>query len=164
MLFPPILPTSAVHTPVRLKDHQSARCILVKVMRVADLLTNPLPAVLALNSLLDDRIARNPIVQIGNKIQRKTKPNEVEALVEKCSVIAVKTSRIPDLLKADSSTGGSLPISHDHSPIIKRLLHGIVPLPFSIMPSPPEDGEFLLHISIYEREERERREENLGHE
>jgi hypothetical protein len=37
-------------------------------------------------------------------------------------------------------------------------------MPFRVILAPPEDREFLLHVSVYEREERERREEDLGHE
>lgn len=61
-------------------------------------------------------------------------------------------------------SGGSLPIGHNHSPVIKRLLHGIITLSFNIMLTPPQDGEFLLHVAIDEGEEREGREQDLGDE
>jgi hypothetical protein len=64
------------------------------VTKPSHLVVDSLPAVLALNSLLDNRIARNPTIQVGNRIQRKTDANEVKTLVEKGSVAAVRTSKL----------------------------------------------------------------------
>jgi hypothetical protein len=71
----------------------------VKIAKSTRLLANPLPAILALNSLLNYRIFRNPIIHIGNKIQRQTNTDEIKALVEKCAMIAVRNSTLLNLLK-----------------------------------------------------------------
>lgn len=71
----------------------------VKCTESTHLLTNPLPAILALNSLFNNRIARNPIIHIGNKIQRQTNADKIKALVKKRPVVAIRTSTPLNLLK-----------------------------------------------------------------
>ena len=107
----------------------------------AHLLTNPFPAVFALNRLFDDRIARNPIINAGDHIQRETNTNKINAFVKERAAIAVRTSTLRHITKG-------LPVSHDHGTIIKSHLHSVIS--FTIMRAPSQDSELLLHVAIDE--------------
>jgi len=55
----------------------------------------------------------------------------------------------------------NVPISHDNSPIIQRLLHGIIPPPH--MPPRLQNRKPLIEIPLDERQQRENRQQNLRH-
>ena len=54
-----------------------------KGVRAAHLLTDPLPAVLALDGMLDDGVIGCPSIDKRNSIQRNTDADEVEDFVDK---------------------------------------------------------------------------------
>ena len=49
------------------------------------LLTDPLPAVLAFDSMFDNRVIRRPSIDKCNSIQRDTDSDEVEDFVDECT-------------------------------------------------------------------------------
>ena len=86
-LLPPILPARTIHTALRLNTPWSENQTLKLQKREkkeskAYLLTDPLPAKLALDRMLDDRVARRPPVDKRNGIQRDADADEVEDLVD----------------------------------------------------------------------------------
>lgn len=51
-------------------------------IRASYLLTNPFPAILAFDSMLDDRVIGGPSVYKCNSVQRDTNADEVEDLID----------------------------------------------------------------------------------
>ena len=76
LLLPPILPTRTIHTPLRL-------------------LTNPLPAILALDSMLNDLIIRYPGIQLRNNIQRDANTKEVEYFIQEGAITHWSVTKTP---------------------------------------------------------------------
>ena len=60
----------------------------------------------------------------------------------------------------------NIPPRHNHSPILQRRLHRIIPSPVTPpIPRPGlEDRKFLLEIAVDEGQEREHRQQDIRHE
>jgi hypothetical protein len=105
MLFPPIQPTRTIHTPLRL-------------------LRNVLPAILALDLLLDDVVMARPAIETCNHEQAQRDEEEAHDLVEKV-------------------TPGP-----DDGAIVESLLHGVVTV--AGIGAWAEDREALVEVARYE--------------
>jgi hypothetical protein len=59
--------------------------LVIKRRRIVYLYTNPLPAVLALHRMFDDRIIRDPFIETSNGVQGQSHSHKVQAFVDEHS-------------------------------------------------------------------------------
>lgn len=82
-LLPAILPACTIHAALCLEIIVNIKAPCSVGKRAPYLLTDPLPAVLAFDSVFDDRIVGRPSVHKCNSVQRDTDADEVEDFVDK---------------------------------------------------------------------------------
>ena len=80
-LLPAVLPARTVYAALCLEIIVNTELPRSVGKRASYLLTNPLPAVLAFNGMLNDRVIRRPSVHKCNCVQRNTDADEVEDFV-----------------------------------------------------------------------------------
>ena len=77
-----------------------------------------------------------------------------------------KLRSLPDLCTSKKKRKKNIPPRHNHSPILQRRLHRIIPSPVTPPISRPslEHREFFFEIAVDEGQEREHRQQDIGHE
>ena len=123
--------------------------------KISHLLTDSLPAVLALDGVLDNCIVRYPRIYICNDIKCQANAKEIEHFVEEGPARAksgsLEFSVFCKVLRLEVMER-DIPVSHDHSTIFECQLHGRIPLTFRIMRTLPQNRELLVEIPINKRE------------
>ena len=125
------------------------------------LFTDPLLAVLAFDSMFDDRVIGRPSVHKCNSVQRDTNADEVEDFVDegakKCQKKALINFWPLDITHNDTNAIRGLiekdvPPSHNDSSIFESQFHGVISPAgtFAIMRPSPQNREFLIEIAINE--------------
>ena len=77
-----VLPAGTIYAALCLKMIINTKLPFSVGKRAPYLLADPLPAVLALDSVFDDRIIRHPTVHQRNSVQRDTDADEIENFVD----------------------------------------------------------------------------------
>ena len=144
LLLPSILPTGTVYATLRLWKRLSEKN-RNQWPYSAYLDADPLPAILAFDLLLDDRVITGPLVDPRDEEQGDHHNEEVDDLVDEGAEDAwarqiAKCRGLPNI-----------PVSHDHRPIILGLLDGIVPLPFIVLRPATKNSKFLAQVAVDER-------------
>ena len=105
-----------------------------------DLLTYSLPAILALNGMLDHRIVRSPAIYHSNDIKRQSYSKKIEDLVNES------------------------PVGHDDGAIVLRPFDCIIAIFNAVVRAAFQDGEFLIEILGDEWKEGEDRGDDVRNE
>lgn len=123
-----------------------------------DSFTDALPAVLALDCVLNEIVMGKPLVDVGKPIECEAYGKEGDALVDERAASSQRhMARV-------SRPERSIPVGHDDGTIILRLLEGVVASGPVVVRAMLQDRELLLHVPVEWQDDGDWRHENVSHE